>query len=113
MRETTSPEGTTESYQVVPGIPPDILRLRLRRACVSMTMCRQPYQSSLRDSSMEHSNPGLRPGLSTAVPTGLDRHRSHADSLSPWAFSQISNRLCSIKCRVSIIGSTSESDSIE
>jgi hypothetical protein len=27
-------------------------------------------QLSLRDFSMEHTNPGLRPGLSSAVPTG-------------------------------------------
>jgi hypothetical protein len=30
------------------------------------------FQSSLRDFSMAHANPGLRPGLSSAVPTGLD-----------------------------------------
>jgi len=29
------------------------------------------FQSSLRDSSIVRANPGLRPGLSSAVPTGL------------------------------------------
>ena len=29
------------------------------------------FQSSLRDFSMVHANPGLRPGLSSDVPTGL------------------------------------------
>jgi hypothetical protein len=29
-------------------------------------------QPSLRDFSMAHANPGLRPGLSSGVPTGLD-----------------------------------------
>jgi hypothetical protein len=39
-------------------------------------------QPSLRDFSMVHGNPGLRPGLSSTVPTGLDlvmisrRHKS-------------------------------------
>jgi hypothetical protein len=32
------------------------------------------FQSSLRDFSMGHANPGLRPGLSSAVPTGLILH---------------------------------------
>jgi hypothetical protein len=69
----------------------------------------------------EHSNPGLHPGLSSAVPTDsidivvLTQNFSSGSlfSLSSGAFSQISTRLCSIKCRVSTIGSTSESDSIE
>jgi hypothetical protein len=30
------------------------------------------FQSSLRDYSCVHANPGLRPGLSSAVPSGLD-----------------------------------------
>jgi hypothetical protein len=37
----------------------------------SPAISRQPLQSSLRDFSSAHPNPGLRPGLISAVPTGL------------------------------------------
>jgi hypothetical protein len=59
-------------------------------------------QPSLRDSSMVHANPGLRPGLSSTVPTGLDlvmvsrRHKSPRQLGFGWhGFSRIiTQQLC-------------------
>src|ERR1700688_2552091 len=41
---------------------------------------------------MVHANPGLRPGLSSAVPAGLVIVGSHADSSAPEV--HLSHRLC-------------------
>jgi hypothetical protein len=44
------------------------------------------FQPSLRDFSMSHQNPGLRPGLFSAVPAGLNLDSgTHADTKAPAA----------------------------
>src|ERR1700733_11146396 len=63
IRKTTSPVGTTEATW---RRPPEPFRLEI--------LIPDPitFQSSLRDLSRMHANPGLRPGLSSAVPAGLN-----------------------------------------
>ena len=48
------------------------------------------FQPSLRDFSMVHENPGLRPGLFSAVPTGLclESGGSHAHTKTSSLFSR-------------------------
>ena len=61
-----SPVGTTGSYPALPRALQfkPIPRLRIPDPIT--------FQSSLRDFSMTPANPGLRPGLNSAVPTGLN-----------------------------------------
>jgi hypothetical protein len=75
IRETKSPVGTTETYpEAIPGTSNQkYSAMRISDPLPeSRKISQQSFQSSLRDFSFAPPNPGLRPGLSSAVPTGLD-----------------------------------------